>query len=138
DVERELRGHAPLTLGTAIPTGSGHLADHGVHSIIHTIVSPGLGEAARPLIIPDALEQAFDAVDRARGRSFAMPIIGVGSGASAEQRLEAARVVVETLIAHLRTRKHRIERGILVSRFEDDRVPLETLLIRARERLWTS
>jgi hypothetical protein len=70
-------------------------------------------------------------------RSIALPILGATSGAPREDRMEAARVVLETLIAHLRTRPHRIDRGILVSRFDDDRAPLQDLLVRARERLWT-
>jgi hypothetical protein len=70
-------------------------------------------------------------------RSIAIPILGASANAPVDDRLEAARVVLETLVAHLRTRSHRIDRGILVSRFEDDRAPLQAQLVRARERLWT-
>jgi O-acetyl-ADP-ribose deacetylase (regulator of RNase III) len=138
EVERELRSHAPLELGTAAITGSGRLGDRGVLHIVHAIVAPGLGEPARPLLIPDAIEHALDLVSHAGGRSFAISIIGASATARPEERLERAEVVIDAIVAHLRTRKHRIERGILVSRFEDDRAPLESLVVRARERRWTS
>jgi O-acetyl-ADP-ribose deacetylase (regulator of RNase III) len=137
EVERELRTHAPLEIGTAIVTGSGRLSEHGVTNIVHAIVAPGLGEPPRVLSIPEALEKAMDCVVEVQGRSVAFPIIGVSARASLEQRLVGAQIVVDAVVAHLRIRKHRIDRGILVSRFEDDRVPLEALLVRARERLWT-
>ena len=138
DVERELRGHAPLEIGSAVATGPGRLADRGVRNIVHAIVSPGLGEPARSLVIPNALEEAFERVDEVGGKSLATTIIGISSGADIDARMDGAQVVVDALVAHLRTRKHRIERGILVSRFEDDRAQLEAILVRARERLWTS
>jgi O-acetyl-ADP-ribose deacetylase (regulator of RNase III) len=136
-VERELRSHAPFEIGRAVTTESGRLAQRGVTHIVHAIVSPALGETPRPLDVPEAIGNAVDQVVDLRARSFALPIIGVSTRASEEQRLDAARVVLEAVVARLRTRKHRIERGILVSRFEDDRVPLESILDRARERLWT-
>ena len=52
-------------------------------------------------------------------------MLGTTAGAPLDDRLDAARVVIETFVAHLRTRPHRIEHGILVSRFEDDRAPLQ-------------
>jgi len=138
EVERELRGHAPLEMGTAVITGPGRLAERGVTHIVHAIVAPGLGEPARLLLIPKAIEQALDLVSEAGGRSLAISIIGASATATPQERLDRAEVVVDTLVAHLRTRKHRIERGILVSRFEDDRAPLASLVVRARERRWTS
>jgi O-acetyl-ADP-ribose deacetylase (regulator of RNase III) len=87
--------------------------------------------------IPRALEEALDLATKLRVRSIALPILGATANAPLEDRIDAAQVVVESLVAHLRTRSHRIDHGILVSRFEDDRAPLQALLIRARERLWT-
>ncbi len=138
DVERELRSHAPLEMGTAVITGSGRLTERGVTNIVHAIVAPALGEPARPLLIPDAIEQALDLATEAGARSIAISIIGASDSTSPDERVGRAEVVIDVLIAHLRTRKHRIERGILVSRFEDDRAPLESLVVRARERRWTS
>lgn len=136
-VERELRSHAPLDIGSAVATGSGHLAEHGIRHILHVIIAPGLGERPKRLEIPRALDAALDLAVTLRVRSIAIPILGVAVDAPSEARADAARVVIEGLVAHLRTHAHRIDRGILVTRFEDDRVPLETLIIRARERLWT-
>jgi hypothetical protein len=89
------------------------------------------------LEIPRALERALDLAADLRIRSIAIPILGVSAEAPPDERINAAQVVVETLVAHLRIRGQRLERGILVSRFEDDRAPLHSLLVRARERLWT-
>jgi O-acetyl-ADP-ribose deacetylase (regulator of RNase III) len=136
-VERELRSHAPLEIGNAVATGSGRLADRGIQHILHVIIATELGEPPKRLEIPHALREALELATKLRVRSIALPILGTTAGAPRDDRLDAARVVIETFIAQLRTRPHRIERGILVSRFEDDRAPLQELLARARERLWT-
>ena len=137
EVERELRTHAPLEIGNAVATGSGRLADRGIQHILHVIIATELGEAPKRLEIPHALREALDLATKLRVRSIAMPMLGTTTGAPRDDRIDAARVVVETFVAQLRTRPHRIDRGILVSRFEDDRAPLQELLVRARERLWT-
>lgn len=137
EVERELRTHAPFELGSARATGSGRLTERGIHHILHAIIATGLGEPPRRLEIPRALDEALDLATKLRVRSIALPILGTTSKAPLEERLAAANVVLESLVAHLRTRSHRLDRGILVTRFEDDRAPLQALIIRARERLWT-
>ena len=137
EVERELRAQAPFEIGTAHRTSAGRLRERGVEHVLHAIIAAGLGERPRTSQIPIALEQALDLASSLRVRSIAIPILGASANAPVDDRLEAARVVLETLVAHLRTRSHRIDRGILVSRFEDDRAPLQAQLVRARERLWT-
>jgi O-acetyl-ADP-ribose deacetylase (regulator of RNase III) len=137
DVERELRSHAPLEIGSAVATGAGRLSEHGTTTIVHAIVAAGLGERPRQLAVPRALEAAFDQAVARKVRSLAMPLIGAPETASADVRIERAEQILETLIAVLRTRSHRIDRGILVTRFEDDRNPLTAAISRARERLWT-
>jgi O-acetyl-ADP-ribose deacetylase (regulator of RNase III) len=137
EVERELRTHAPLDIGSAVATGSGRLAERGILHIFHVIIAAGLGEPPKRLEIPRALEAALDLATKLRVRSIALPILGAAIDAPTEERADAATVVIESLVAHLRTRSHRIDHGILVTRFEDDRAPLLNLIIRARERLWT-
>jgi O-acetyl-ADP-ribose deacetylase (regulator of RNase III) len=137
EVERELRAFAPFEIGSAHATGAGRLAERGIEHILHAIIASGLGERPRALEIPRALERALDLAAALRIRSIAIPILGVSAEAPPDERINAAQVVVETLVAHLRIRGQRLERGILVSRFEDDRAPLHSLLVRARERLWT-
>ena len=137
EVERELRSHAPLELGSAIATGAGRLGERGMRHILHAIIASGLGEPPKRREIPRALDEALDLAATLRVRSIALPILGATINAPREERLDAASVVVESLVAHLRTRSHRIDRGILVTRFDDDRTPLQALIIRARERLWT-
>ena len=137
EVERELRSHAPFEIGAAVATGSGRLAEHGIKHVLHVIIAAGLGERPKLLEIPHALREAMELASRLRVRSIAFPLLGAASDAPLDDRIEAAQVVLEIFVGHLRTRSHRIERGILVSRFEDDRAPLQDVLVRARERLWT-
>lgn len=136
DVERELRSHAPFEIGSAVATGSGRLAERGIKHILHVIISAGLGERPKRTEIPHALREAMELASELRVRSIALPILGAAANAPLDDRIDAARLVLETFVAHLRTRSNRIERGILVSRFEDDRVPLQDLLTHSRERLW--
>ena len=138
EVERELRIQAPFDIGKAAATGSGRLQERGVRMILHAIIAPGLGERPKQLAIPEALENAFDLAIAGKVRSIAIPLVGIGATAPPERRIERANQIMETLVAVLRTRNHRIEHGILVTRFEDDRAPLTALIARARERLWTS
>jgi O-acetyl-ADP-ribose deacetylase (regulator of RNase III) len=138
DVERELREHAPFEIGTAVRTGSGRLETQGMRMILHAIIAPGLGERPRQLTIPRALESALDLAIEARARSIALPLLGTAETAPPDRRLEQGSALLEVLIAVLRTRKHRLENAMLVTRFEDDRLPLSALIERARERLWTT
>ena len=135
--EREAREHAPYDLGTVFVTGPGELAGRGVVSLIHAVISAGLGEAARPSAIPTALAAALDRSRAARHRSIALPIVGARAGSPLEDLVAAAEVVIQALVAHLRAEGSRPERAILVSRFDDDLPHLAALVARARERLWT-
>lgn len=137
EVERELRTHAPFEIGSAHATGSGRLAERGIRIIAHAIIAPGLGEMPKPRQIPRALAMALDLLAERRARSVALPILGVSVEADAETRAAGARVVIEALVQHLRTRPNRLERAILVSRFEDDLAPLQAMIAHARDRLWT-
>ena len=137
DVERELRTHAPFDIGAAAATGPGRLAERGVRMIVPAIIAPGLGEKPKSRQIPLALANALDRVAENRARSIALPILGISFDADADTRSAAARVVIEVLVQHLRTRPNRLERAILVSRFDDDLAPLQAMSAQARDRLWT-
>lgn len=137
DVERELRTHAPFEIGAAFATGSGRLADRGVRTIVHAIIAPGLGEKPKPRQIPLAIAKSLELAAARRARSIALPILGISFDADAGARVDAARVVIEALVQHLRTHPNRLERAILVSRFEDDLAPLQAVIAHARTRLWT-
>ena len=135
--EREARAGAPHELGTAFMTSAGALAGRGILNLVHAVVSVGLGEPPRPSAIPTALAAALELSRTARHHAIALPIIGASAEAPVEDRLAAAEIVIETLVAHLRTKGSRPERAILVSRFDDDLAQLTALVTRARERLWT-
>jgi O-acetyl-ADP-ribose deacetylase (regulator of RNase III) len=137
EVERELRSYSPFEIGTAAATDSGRLTERGIRMIAHAIIAPGLGEKPKPRQIPRALERALDLVAERRARSVALPILGIAFDADAETRSDAAWVVIEALAQHLRTHPNRLERAILVSRFDDDLAPLQTMIAQARDRLWT-
>ena len=136
--EQQARETAPHELGTAFVTGPGALAGRGVVGLIHAVVSVGLGEAPRPRDIPVALSAGLGMSRAAHHRSIAIPILGANAASPLEARLAAAEVVIETLVAFLRTGGNRLERVILVSRFDDDLHQLTALVARARERLWTA
>lgn len=137
-VERELRTHAPFEIGTAVATGAGRLEARGVHTIVHAIVAPGLGERPRELVMKLALDAAFAKAVERKARQLAVPLLGTSSNDPQERRLERAEQILEALVSALRTRRTRLERALIVSRFEDDLVPLRALVTRARERLWTT
>jgi O-acetyl-ADP-ribose deacetylase (regulator of RNase III) len=137
-VERELRLHAPFEIGTAIATDAGRLEARGVHTIVHAIIAPGLGERPRELAMALALDAAFAVAVERKARKLAVPLLGSSANDPQERRLERAEQILEALVSTLRTRRTRIERALIVSRFEDDLVPLRALVSRARERLWTA
>jgi O-acetyl-ADP-ribose deacetylase (regulator of RNase III) len=138
DVERELREQAPFEIGTAVSTSSGRLVASGIRTIVHAIIAPGLGERPRQLAVPRAFEAALDVAVSGRSRSIAFPLLGVAETATPERRQEQATILIDVLTAVLRTRKHRFESAMLITRFDDDKRPLSEVIERARERLWTT
>ncbi len=137
-VERELRTHAPFEIGTAVATGAGRLEARGVHTIVHAIISPGLGERTREMAMKLALDAAFARAIERKASNLAVALLGSSANDPQERRLDRAEQILEALVAALRTRRTRLERALIVSRFEDDLGPLRALVVRARERLWTA
>ena len=135
--ERQARESAPHDLGTAFATGPGALAERGIVELVHAVISVNLGERPQAREIPTALRAALERARASRHRSLALPILGASAVSPVDERMDAAEVVIETLVTHLRTPGGRPERAILVSRFEDDIGQLTSLVARARERLWT-
>jgi O-acetyl-ADP-ribose deacetylase len=136
EVEREAMAHAPLELGTAVVTGSGHLADRGITNVLHAAVIPSLGEHARLGTIERAVTATLRAADRAKIKSVAMPLLGASADALDHDRQAAAEQVVDATVAYLRRETSRLERIVVVSRFEDDVTMVNDVIQRARDRSW--
>jgi O-acetyl-ADP-ribose deacetylase (regulator of RNase III) len=138
EVEREAMAHAPIDLGTAVLTGSGRLHERGITAVIHAAVIPSIGVSARLDAVERAVTATLRAADRAKIRTIAMPLLGASSDALDDERKSAAEQIVDAAVAYLRRETSRVERIIVVSRFEDDVAMVNEVIQRARDRLWVS
>jgi O-acetyl-ADP-ribose deacetylase (regulator of RNase III) len=138
EVEREAMAHAPIDLGTAVLTTSGHLEDRGITAVIHASVIPSIGESAKLGAIERAVTATLRAADRAKIKSVAMPLLGASADALDHERATAAEQIVDAAVAYLRREGSRLERIMVISRFEDDVQMLNDVIQRARDRSWVS
>jgi O-acetyl-ADP-ribose deacetylase (regulator of RNase III) len=138
EIERELMACAPIDLGEAVITASGKLSERGVQAIVHAVIAPTLGEAPRPSAIARAIEASLAAASAGRFRELAMPPLGLGAEAPEAERVDAVRALVEAIVRYLRRPDARLNRIVIVTRFDDDRDAVQAALTEARLRLWTS
>jgi O-acetyl-ADP-ribose deacetylase (regulator of RNase III) len=138
EVERAVMELAPLDLGTAVATTSGRLGERAIEAVIHAVLVPNLGDAPRWTVVLRALESALTAATTARLHTLAMPLLGVSAEAPDEERIDAAQGLIDVVVRYIRRPATRIDRVIVVSRFEDDRASLVDAIVRARARIWTS
>jgi O-acetyl-ADP-ribose deacetylase len=138
EVEREAMAHAPIDLGTAVLTGSGHLKERGITAVIHAAVIPSIGESPRLGAIERAVTATLRAADRAKIKTIAMPLLGATADALDPERQAAAEQIVDATVAYLRREGSRLERILVISRFADDVSMLNEVIQRARERSWVS
>ena len=138
DVERELMELAPLDLGVAAVSTAGRLREREIEAVIHAVIVPNLGDTPRLSVVLRALESALSAATRARLHTLAMPLLGMRAEAPAEERAEHAQSLVDVIVSYIRRPDTRIDRVVIVSRFEDDRAALLDAIARARQRLWIS
>lgn len=127
DIEREAMRHAPLAAGTALATTSGTLAEEGVRTIIHAVVSDALGAPIeRADIVRSATGAVLELAESLRLRTIATPSLG---GSMASIGLDGASVfpiMIDEVVAYQRRFSSRIERIVFVAR--DDR---EARVVRA-------
>ena len=137
EIEREAMARAPLELGSAIVTGAEGLQGCGVRAVVHAVVQPALGEAARLHDVRRATLAALLAADEHRLRSLAVPLLGVeaGLGRAADPAAVAATMVDE-LVGAIRRAAVRIERVVIVCRFPDHAEAATGAVLRARDRAW--
>ncbi|MDQ3045046.1 MAG: macro domain-containing protein [Chloroflexota bacterium] len=135
-IERLAMAHAPLTLGTALLTSPGLLADRGVRAIIHAVVNDELAAPTRLDTVRRAIQAILVIADEQRFRSIAIPVLGSGTAPDRLTADIAASVLVEEVVGHLRRSPGRIERIYLIGRDEDESRLVTNLLAENRDRSW--
>lgn len=138
EIEREAMLQAPLDLGTAILTSAAGLSERGVAAVIHAAVHPALGERARPEYIRRAVPAVLKVASAAPHFTLALPLLGVDPAAGPDDTQAAISTLVNELIATLRRSYPRIDRIIIVCRFETQAILVRQALWQARERSWVS
>jgi O-acetyl-ADP-ribose deacetylase len=135
DIEREAMAQTPLSVGHAIATSSGKLAERGTKMIIHAVTSDALGAPTRADTVRKATTAALQMADRHRLRSLAMPPLGAGLGSGRFQTDTVTLMMIEEIVAHLRRFTSRLDRIVLVCRDDREVRDLQFALTEAR-RLW--
>ena len=138
DVEREAMALAPLNLGSAIATSSGRLVDRGIDVVLHAVVIPTIGEHAIAQAVYRGLDSALKIAGDRKLLSLALPLLGISAEDSKSVRQAFGEGIVDVIVKRLRQRGMRLERVIFAVRFEDDRTMLDSVVRRARERVWTT
>jgi O-acetyl-ADP-ribose deacetylase (regulator of RNase III) len=138
DIEREVMELAPFELGKAVITSSGWLQERGIESVIHAVIAPGLGDAARTSTVIRAIDSSLQLATQWKQSTVAMPLLGISSESTQEERAVVAASIVEAVVKYIRRPGTRIERLIIVCRFEDDLTMLNDTIARSRQRSWTS
>ncbi len=135
-IEREAMASAPLDLGTAVVTGASGLEERGIRAVVHAVVHPALGERGRIEHVRRAVPAAMIAASRHKLRSLAMPLLGVESLAARADVEAMTTALVEEMVGSLRRSIVRLDRVVIVCRFDEQVAVVEQALTRARERVW--
>lgn len=136
EVEREAMALAPVVLGGAVATTAGKLAERGISTIIHAVVSEQLAAPSTVDAIRRATISLLRLADELRLRSVAIPPIGGGKGPSQLPVGLAVDAIVDETIAHLRRSGTRLDRIVFVSRHMDDVRAFAEAIAHGRERSW--
>ena len=106
--------------------------------MIHAVIAPGLGDVPKLPIVVRAVESALQMATDQRIHTLSMPLIGISSEASSEERTRVAESLVETVVKYVRRPGARIERVVFACRFGDDQLLLQNAINSARQRSWTT
>lgn len=136
DVEREAMSHAPMTMGTAIVTGSGTLQQFGIDTVVHAIVGDHLGDAPRELPLRQATVGAMRKLDEAKIRHAAVVPLGSGSMRERVDRGRSVPIMIEEIIGHLRRSSSRVETITFLCNSESEMAEVGGLLERMRRDWW--
>lgn len=136
EVEREAMSHAPLTVGTAVVTGSGTLKQYGITSVVHAVIGDHLGDAPRELPLRQAVVAAMRQIDMIKGRHAAIVPLGSGSMIERVDRARSVPIMIEEMIGHLRRSSSRIESITILCNSESEMAEVSGLLERMRRDWW--
>jgi O-acetyl-ADP-ribose deacetylase (regulator of RNase III) len=136
EIERQAMSQAPLDLGTALVTGANGLEERGVRAVVHAVIHRTLGEPSRIEDVRRAIVAVVTAVDRARLRSVALPLLGIEGLAGHDHPEPVIAAIVDELVGSLRRIPARLDRVVIACRFPDHAAIASAALARARERLW--
>lgn len=136
EVEREAMAFAPLTIGGAVSTTAGLLAERGVRTVIHAVVSDALGAPTRLDIVRAATSAALIEADRRRVKGLLLPAIGAGLGPGRLHSGEVMVVMIEEVVAYLRRFTCRIDRIALPQHTAREAEEIRRALLEARELWW--
>lgn len=136
EVEREAMSHAPLTVGTAVVTGSGTLKQYGITSVVHAVIGDHLGDAPRELPLRQAVVAAMRQIDMIKGRNAAFVPLGSGSMIERVDRARSVPIMIEEMIGHLRRSSSRIESITILCNSESEMAEVSGLLERMRRDWW--
>lgn len=136
DIERQAMAMAPLDLGAAVSTGASGLSERGVHTVIHAVVHPALGERARPEHVRRAIPAVLNVASAAPYYTLALPLLGVESAAAPDDMKVAINALVSDVVAGIRRSYPRIDRITVVCRFDEQARLVRLALAQARERAW--
>jgi O-acetyl-ADP-ribose deacetylase (regulator of RNase III) len=113
DLMAELRSrYRGCPTGSAVITGSGRLADHGVRWVVHAVgpIWRGGGRGEEGLLA-SAYETSLDLADKAGARSVALPAISAGVYG---YPLDRAATVAVRAVRNGLARAHSIDRAVFV------------------------
>jgi O-acetyl-ADP-ribose deacetylase (regulator of RNase III) len=136
EIERAAMAQAPLAVGTAVATPAGELEPRGIRTVIHAVVSDGLGAPTRIDIVRNATSAALKEADRQRVRSVLIPLLGVGLGTGRLPGSMVGPAMIEEMVAHLRRYTCRLDRVVLHLADEREAASTHKLLLEARELWW--
>lgn len=136
EVEREAMSHAPMTMGTAIVTGSGTLKQYSIDHVVHAVVGDQLGEAPRELPLRQATVDAMRRLDEIKARHAAIVPLGSGSMRERIDRGRSVPIMIEEMIGYLRRSSSRVETITFLCNSESEMNEVGGLLERMRRDWW--
>ena len=135
-IERAIMAHAPLPLGTVVPSEPGRLGERGVEVIVHAILREMPGTPTTLHTILRATEAMLTLCEARRWRTIAFPVFGTGIGHWPLPIDAVGEVMVETIVGYLRRVPSRLDSLTFVTRDEDERETLLDMIDRARQVRW--
>ena len=137
DLERLAMARAPLDLGTAIASPALGLEAKGIRVVVHAVVHPALGEAARIGDVRRATGASFVALGPHKVRSLALPLLGAETGVAASLDPEqVTAAIVDEVVGCLRRGVLRPSHVVLLARSAVEAEMIASVVATSRRRAW--